>query len=126
MNITEEMRNKCIGRTENYVEEFTLDEGKKAVLNMSIELLLTPAKKYLSMTSYGIKLVFEDVLGYYISNADMKLAMLENGYEPEDYDKLNWTFKISYNSGLFANKLYRYKRLVSVLIKWMKKENMIV
>jgi hypothetical protein len=58
-----------------------------------IRLAIKPAKTIAPNTSYGIKHDFESV-GFYISNGQLKGAMLTAGYVPGDPDELNWEFKI--------------------------------
>jgi hypothetical protein len=58
-----------------------------------IRLAIKPAKTIAPNTSYGIKHDFESV-GFYISNGQLKGAMLTAGYAPVDPDELNWEFRI--------------------------------
>jgi hypothetical protein len=58
-----------------------------------IRLAIKPAKTIAPNTSYGIKHDFE-VPGFYITNGQLKGAMLTAGYVPVDPSELNWEFKI--------------------------------
>ena len=52
------------------------------------------SKTTLRHTSYGYKHWLEDEIGYYISNNQLKDAMLKLGFEPSNYSELNWCFKV--------------------------------
>lgn len=45
-------------------------------------------------TSYGYKHWLEEAIGHYISNNQLKDAMLQLGFEVKDYRNLNWFFKL--------------------------------
>ena len=45
-------------------------------------------------TSYGMKHWLEDAIHHYVSNNQLKDAMLMLGFEPGDPDELNWCFKV--------------------------------
>lgn len=45
-------------------------------------------------TSYGMKHWLEDAIDLYVSNNQLKDAMLMLGFEPGDWDELNWYFKV--------------------------------
>lgn len=45
-------------------------------------------------TSYGMKHWLEDAIMHYVSNNQLKDAMLMLGFEPGDPDELNWYFKV--------------------------------
>lgn len=51
-------------------------------------------KTSLRHTSYGYKHWLEDAILHYVSNNQLKDAMLMLGFEPRDYDELNWCFKV--------------------------------
>ena len=70
-----------------------LAPAEQAALLEWIRLAIKPAKTIAPNTSYGIKHDFESV-GFYISNGQLKGAMLTAGYAPVDPDELNWEFKI--------------------------------
>jgi len=77
-------------RPEAY-EKLTPEE--QAALLEWIRLAIKPAKSVAPTTSYGIKHDFE-VPGFYITNGQLKGAMLAAGYAPVDPDELNWEFRI--------------------------------
>lgn len=66
---------------------------EQAALLEWIRLAIKPAKSVAPTTSYGIKHDFE-VPGFYITNGQLKGAMLAAGYAPVDPDDLNWEFRI--------------------------------
>lgn len=51
-------------------------------------------KTSLRHTSYGYKHWLEDAIMHYVSNNQLKDAMLKLGFEPGNYDELNWCFKV--------------------------------
>lgn len=51
-------------------------------------------KATLRHTSYGIKHWVEDSIREYISNNQLKDAMLILGFEPSNWYELNWCFKV--------------------------------
>lgn len=57
-------------------------------------------KTSLRHTSYGYKHWLESEIGHYISNNQLKDAMLISGFEPGNYDELNWCFKVKPTEGL--------------------------
>jgi hypothetical protein len=70
-----------------------LAPAEQAALLEWIRLAIKPAKTIAPNTSYGIKHDFEWV-GFYISNGQLKGAMLTAGYVPGDPDELSWEFRI--------------------------------
>src|SRR5215207_1419549 len=70
-----------------------LAPAEQAALLEWTRLAIKPAKTIAPNTSYGIKHDFESV-GFYISNGQLKGAMLTAGFAPDDSDELNWEFKI--------------------------------
>jgi hypothetical protein len=70
-----------------------LSQIKKDAIAYWIEHAICKATKYSKRTSYGIKHDFEHG-GFYLTNGQFKGAMLAAGYQPEDAQELNWTFKI--------------------------------
>lgn len=56
-------------------------------------------------TSYGLKHLFENNGGFYISNGAFKGAMLESGFEAKDESALNWKFNVSEKSIKAIQKL---------------------
>ncbi len=75
-------------------EYHDLSPDVRAELLLWIRHRLTPTKvKVYPGTSYGLKHLFEDDAGYYVSNGAFKGAMLEAGYEPVDPLERNWRFR---------------------------------
>jgi hypothetical protein len=70
-----------------------LNQAEKDVIAYWIEHAIGKATKNSNRTSYGIKHDFERD-GFYLTNGQFKGAMLVAGYQPEDAQELNWTFKI--------------------------------
>ena len=66
---------------------------QKEALAYWIDHAMCYATRYSKRTSYGIKHDFE-AEGFYITNGQLKGAMLAAGYQPEDAKELNWTFKV--------------------------------
>ena len=69
-----------------------LAPAEQAALLEWIRLAIKPAKTVAPSISYGIKHDFE-VVGFYISNGQLKGAMLTAGYTPVDPEELNWEFR---------------------------------
>lgn len=65
-----------------------------------------PSRGYRSFhgTSYGLKHLAETHLGHYVSNGDMKGAMLAAGYEPIDPVVRNWRWRIRLVSSSAENE----------------------
>ena len=77
-------------------EYHDLSPDARAELLLWIRRYLTPTKvKVYSGTSYGLKHLFEDDAGYYVSNGAFKGAMLEAGYEPVVPLERNWRFRFT-------------------------------
>ena len=51
-------------------------------------------------TSYGFKHVAERILGFYVSNSDMKRAMIDAGFkaDPMSLYDINWSFNVAESS----------------------------
>lgn len=47
-----------------------------------------------NQTSYGLKHIFEEDFGVYMTNNQFKDAMLACGYFPENFNDLNWRYSI--------------------------------
>lgn len=77
------------------------DEQKK--LLELIALYLRPRKTLNTRhSSYGLKHQFERLMpGGYLTNGQMKGAMLAAGYEAGDQQFINWTFNVSEQSPLY-------------------------
>ena len=70
------------------------EEKVKEALEMLSSWFEKSTKTSLRHTSYGYKHWLEDAIMHYISNNQLKDAMLMLGFEPGDYDELNWCFKV--------------------------------
>jgi hypothetical protein len=75
-------------------EEFnSLPPLKRELLLRWVDLVLYPTKSvWKDATSYGLKHAAEDDLGVYISNGQLKGAMLTAGFKASDLRDQNWHF----------------------------------
>jgi hypothetical protein len=71
-----------------------LSSVEKRALAEWIRLTIQPATKPHSMSSYGLKHMAERDMRTYISNGQMKGALLAASLLPVDPDELNWHFCI--------------------------------
>lgn len=72
-----------------------LPEDKyKEALEVLKGWFIKTTKTSLRHSSYGMKHWLEDAIGHYVSNNQLKDAMLMLGFEPGNWDELNWHFKI--------------------------------
>lgn len=63
---------------------------------------LQPISTYNDLaSSYKLKHLMEKDIGFYVSNGELKGAMLKAGYKPKNVDEQNWYFKISKKSSAF-------------------------
>lgn len=77
----------------------TLNDRRKAQLCEWISANLEPTKTINRRhTSYGLKHLAENRLGFYVSNDDMKAAMLACGFEAKQVSELNCSYNISERS----------------------------
>lgn len=76
-----------------------LKPEEKTALAEWIALTLTKGPRRHSLTSYGLKHVFEKA-GFYVTNGQFKGAMLAAGHEPIDPKALNWSFRVKSNGKL--------------------------
>ncbi|MBR0060268.1 MAG: hypothetical protein IJP68_02200, partial [Selenomonadaceae bacterium] len=53
-------------------------------------------------TSYGLKHYLQDEMDIYLTNNAFKDAMLQCGFEPVDWEELNWVYRISKKSPAFT------------------------
>jgi hypothetical protein len=68
---------------------------KRELLLQWITRTMCPAATvWRDATSYGLKHAAEDDLGFYISNGELKGAMLEAGYEPANTREQNGLFRV--------------------------------
>jgi hypothetical protein len=56
------------------------------------------------ISSYGLKHICEQAVGFYVSNGEMKGAMLKAGFVAGNRRRINWSFNISQK---FLRGLYR-------------------
>ncbi|MGE7667383.1 hypothetical protein ACQKMN_16915 [Ureibacillus composti] len=92
----------------NPAEYEKLSENQKAKLQHWIDRYIKPhqVKKYNPYhSSYGLKHLFEQQGGFYITNGQLKGAMLAAGLEPETYSKRNWIFKIGKRAGTIKKSM---------------------
>lgn len=76
--------------------------GQQNVIRSWIRDSVEPyrAKKYNGFTSYWLKHWFEyQQSGFYITNGQMKGALLVEGFIPKDEHSQNWTFTLSNKLG---------------------------
>ena len=67
---------------------------KRELLLQWISRTMCPAVTvWKDATSYRLKHVAEDDLGFYVSNGEFKGAMRTSGYEPADTWEQNWLFR---------------------------------
>lgn len=67
-------------------------------INAFLQKTKTPNK---SCSSYGLKHLCEQCFNSYVSNEDMKKAMVKAGFLPVNPYELNWYFCISKRSPIF-------------------------
>ena len=77
----------------------TLNDQQRAELREWISANLQPRKAInRHHTSYGLKHIAERCLGFYVSNDDMKAAMVACGFEAEQVSELNCSYNVSERS----------------------------
>lgn len=79
-------------------EMLTLNSREQCIVKDFIKVFFTEATHYTSTTSYGLKHLVENAVGFYVSNADLKKAMADCGYAHKPCDiggEINWVFKAS-------------------------------
>ena len=91
-----------------YGEWETLTKEQKDLLDETIIKYLPTKLKGINskVSSYGLKHKFEEILGFYISNLDMKEAMARLGYK-NNGDKQNQYYNISSREINELNKILR-------------------
>ena len=89
----------CYRDQSGYLEHMALDEKKMKRLCIWIAVYLGRVPQINSeCTSIDLKGVAEKMLGFYISNADIKKAMIESGYKTYKTDVIKnryWNFNVS-------------------------------
>ena len=68
-------------------------EQQKELLEL-IHLYCRVGKKVCPLSSYGLKHIFEGLLGVYIPNEDFKVAMMLAGYRPMKSREINHRYKL--------------------------------
>ena len=77
----------------------TLNDQQRAELREWISANLQPRKTInRHHTSYGLKHIAERFLGFYVSNDDMKAAMVACGFEAKQVSELNCSYNVSERS----------------------------
>jgi hypothetical protein len=71
----------------------TLSEAEQRALLYWVREAITGATRFERRTGYGLKHDFERE-GFYITNGQLKGALLWLGYEPKQTRELNWVFRI--------------------------------
>lgn len=83
----------------NGKEWLTLSDERQNALKDWIDANLMKIKRKNSqVTSYGLKHMAEKRLRFYVSNADMKKAMAESGFDCYETERQNWFFNVSQRS----------------------------
>lgn len=89
----------CYKKNGQYFESLTLSLQQREALGWLIKANLDKTKTISQYpTSYWLKSLFERALGFYVSNADCKKAMIEAGFRASRQDPVNWTFNVSKRS----------------------------
>lgn len=99
-------------------ESFTLNQQQQDELEAFIRLHFGRKAKAINTrwSSYDLKHMAQSMLGFYVSNADIKKTMLECGFRADIRDvesEINWHFNISKAD---FNRLIREKERY----KWQK------
>lgn len=100
IKMSEYIKLNNIPKYNEYNEYYTLDDEQfKLLEDAVIEYLPTKLKhiNYNSSTSYHLKHVFERLLGFYVSNYDMKLVMCKLGYDSGYQAKYSRGMNFYYN-----------------------------
>jgi hypothetical protein len=77
------------------------DPEKKVLLNWIRENFIYIRTTNTSYSSYGLKHLYEQATGNYITNGQFKGAMLEAGFNARNKKEQNWYFNISKRSPAF-------------------------
>ena len=70
-----------------------LGRDEQAALQAWIAVAMKPARTVGPSTSYVMKHDFESAGGFYVTNGQMKGAMLAAGYKPSKRSEQNWRFR---------------------------------
>lgn len=77
----------------NLLINYSMEEAKKLELKKAIEKYLLPSNKFNDTSSYGLKHLFERIIGQYVSNDEMKECMIECGFHPKRVTESNHHYK---------------------------------
>lgn len=88
---------KYSGNDVNLITDFlkTMEEDSIAIVGKWIKENIRKSRNICSSSSYNIKHILEKDVGIYLTNNQMKDALLLAGYYPINPDELNWRYKIS-------------------------------
>lgn len=67
---------------------------KEIKLQRAVMEFLLPSESVCNMSSYGLKHMFEKIIGEYVSNDEMKACMIECGFNPLNRKELNHMYKV--------------------------------
>lgn len=70
------------------------EEGRQMALNLLSSWFEKSSRTSNRHNSYGIKHWLEEATRYYVSNNQLKDAMLSLGFETSNFNDLNWYFKV--------------------------------
>lgn len=101
----------CFRYKDGTKEFLTLSESEENQLVSYIRHHLQARKTINTKhSSYGLKHLFEKRLGFYVSNADCKKAMMHCGYNAKKWaDSPNWCFNVSERS---LSRIYDMKGVI--------------
>lgn len=83
MRMSEYIKSNGIPKYNQFKEGYTLNDEQFEKLEEAVKQYLPTKLKninYKAGSSYHLKHVFEDLLGFYVSNYDMKIVMNKLGY----------------------------------------------
>jgi hypothetical protein len=88
----------------NSPDEFDdLPPDKQEAILSWVEQNLRPRKTVCYQhSSYGLKHICEKAVGFYVSNGEMKGAMLKAGYITSERKSINWSFNVTHRSVMKA------------------------
>lgn len=115
MKMSEYIKLNKIPKYNKYKEWYTLDDEQFDMLEKAvIKYLPTKLKNvnYNTSSSYHLKHVFEKILGFYVSNYDMKLVMTKLGYTSG--------YQATYSSGM--NLYYNISKKELKILESMARE----
>jgi hypothetical protein len=82
---------------DDFVDHFNLVENQKLLSFIDLEIapFMTSKGYNKKFTSYGLKHVLEKILGFYISNYQVKVAMADKGFNGKYESRINCYYKLS-------------------------------